>query len=289
MRLNIGDVVELQFEGSNLSGVVTAVTPERVELAFTYNLFVEGPAVLTWGDGTQQPLKIGLDNGITKIHLRLPLEEVARAQAAAMAGSAGPTPVPEAALVPEPAWVPEPAPEPEILAEPPPAVEPQPVARILDPDADMFSGASLDSEALSASPVPQAVAAPAAAVRPQNPSGVFSKAEQYIQRPGIWVDYESRVDGFDPQSGSSFMGTTTKVCVAGLVLRVESGTVRKGTRVQILFGLERDTFDIPAIVVGQEGSDLFAIQFDEPEARSRLLKMVLALSKDGMKPQRGWR
>ncbi len=82
MKLNIGDVVELQFQGRTYSGVVTAVTPERVELAFTLDIYLEGAAHLTWSDGTEQALSIG-PNSLTKLHVRLPLDEVARAQALA--------------------------------------------------------------------------------------------------------------------------------------------------------------------------------------------------------------
>lgn len=94
MKLNVGDLVELLYDGTTFSGVITAVTPERVELAFTLNIFVEGPGRITWPNGESSEVDVGT-NALTKLHVRLPLEEVARAYAAS--DRAEPTSRPSAA------------------------------------------------------------------------------------------------------------------------------------------------------------------------------------------------
>ncbi|MBM3267340.1 MAG: hypothetical protein FJZ01_06810 [Candidatus Sericytochromatia bacterium] len=289
MKLNVGDLVELLYDGTTFSGVITAVTPERVEMAFTLNIFVEGAGKVTWPDGADLDVDVGA-NALTKLHLRLPLEDVARvlgtrseaqpsrpraptrkARTKDLLDAAG-----EAALerpaAPEPASplagpaapAPEPPSEPVRASGSPPPAEPEPDLEL----EDLLAG-DLDL-------APEAVASV--------PEEAAPKA-----REGMWVDHDAPADGMALASGELFPANLVLVSTTGCVARIALG-LAAGDRVQLKFKLGKDSFDLAASVVAREAPETYEIAYDTlpSEVRVRMLRAVLGLAKPELRTQESW-
>ena len=266
MKLNVGDLVELVFEGTTFSGVITSVTPERVELAFTLNIFLDGPGKLTWPNGVDMDVSIG-GNALTKLHLRLPLEQVAVVHSRSE--------VPPSPPAPRSALAPQPPPTPQVQARS------QAMADTNFDLENLIAEFSDDVEpALAApEPPPPEVAEPEPELAPK----------PLRERTGMWVDFGALVDGAIHESGESFSASTVLVSVTACVLRVAGGLL-DGTRVQLKFTLGRDTFDLAGTVAYTEGPEIAEIAYDEPpsEVRVRMLRAVLGLAKPELRTQESW-
>ncbi len=266
MKLNVGDLVELLYDGTTFSGVITAVTPERVELAFTLNIFVEGPGKVTWPNGADLDVDVGA-NALTKLHLRLPLEDVARI------------------LTLEPATPPEPpkARQPtrkartkDLLEEAAQAVAAPPPAPAPEIDLENLLASGPDAPA-APEPEPQPAPAPEPAVHAARP------------REGIWVAYEAQADGQLLSSGDLFPASLLAVSSTGCVVRAELA-LAEGDRIQLKFKLGKDAFDLAASVINQDAPEVFEIAYDTlpSEVRVRMLRSVLGLAKPELRTQESW-
>lgn len=276
MKLNVGDLVELLYDGTTFSGVITAVTPERVELAFTLNIFVEGPGKITWPNGVDSNVDVGA-NALTKLHLRLPLEEVARAYAAGEPVAVPRDPTPRPPVQPVAAPIPDDLALEDLIPDDVAAI-PQPGLAQEDLEALLAELGDSDQNLL-ADDAPLPAGGPDFADAPREPR----------KREGVWVEYEALVDGVNLATNELFPASLLLVSSTGCLVRT-MGAVGIGERIQLRFTLGRDAFDLASTVVHEEAPGVYEVAYDTlpSEVRVRMLRAVLGLAKPELRTQESW-
>lgn len=309
MKLNVGDLVELLYDGTTFSGVITAVTPERVELAFTLNIFVEGPGQVTWPNGANMAVDVGA-NALTKLHLRLPLEEVARIyasrpdpepQAAKLrtptrkaktkdlmveagipeaAAAAAPAPAPT--FTPAPASASARAPAPASASASASASEPDDLEALLAEIGDVEDLLDIGGDLAA---VADAVTAAGTDAEILAPAGAGARGD----RTGIWVEFDALVDGVQLASGDLFPASLVLVSSTGCVVKAMT-QLQVGERIQLKFTLGKDAFDLACTILHEEGPEMFEVAYDTlpSEVRVRMLRAVLGLAKPELRTQESW-